>query len=82
MSFFWCKRLTSLSAKNALSPSGSVMIKSKSKSKHAVIINGTSNAPTELEMEGFVLIIILKVSSNQKQANKENGVLGFISIFY
>ncbi len=52
------------------------------KYKRAVIINGTSNAPTELEMEGFVLIIILKVSSNQKQANKENGVLGFISIFY
>jgi len=33
-------------------------------------------------MEGFVMIIILNVSSNQKQANKENGVLGFISIFY
>jgi len=32
MSFFWYKRFTSLSAKNALSPSGSVMIKSKSKS--------------------------------------------------
>ncbi len=25
---------------------------------------------------------IFKVSSNQKQANKENGILGFISIFY
>jgi hypothetical protein len=52
------------------------------KNKHAVIINGARNAPTELEMEGFVMIIILKVSFNQKQANKENGVLGFISIFY
>ena len=50
--------------------------------KRAVIMNGARNAPTELEMEGFVMIIILKVSSNQKQANKENGVLGFISIFY
>jgi hypothetical protein len=52
------------------------------KNKRAVIINGARNAPTELEMEGFVMIIILKVSFNQKQANKENGVLGFISIFY
>ena len=52
------------------------------KNKCAVIINGARNAPTELEMEGFVMIIILKVSFNQKQANKENGVLGFISIFY
>jgi hypothetical protein len=50
--------------------------------KRAVIMNEARNAPTELEMEGFVMIIILKVSSNQKQANKENGVLGFISIFY
>ena len=50
--------------------------------KRAVIINGARNAPTELEMEGFVMIIILKVSFNQKQTNKENGVLGFISIFY
>ncbi len=50
--------------------------------KGAVIMNGARNAPTELEMKGFVMIIILKVSSNQKQANKENGVLGFISIFY
>jgi len=47
--------------------------------KRVVIINGARNAPTELEMEGFVMIIILKVSSNQKQANKENGVLGFIT---
>ena len=39
-------------------------------------------APTELEMEGFGMIIILKVSFNQKQATKENGGLGFISIFY
>ena len=38
------------------------------------------NALIELEMEGFVMIIILKVSFNQKQANKENGVLGFINI--
>jgi hypothetical protein len=52
------------------------------KHKRAVIMNGARNAPTELEMEGFVMIIILKVSSNQKQANKENRVLGFISIFY
>jgi hypothetical protein len=52
------------------------------KNKCAVIINGARNALTELEMEGFVMIIILKVSFNQKQANKENGVLGFISIFY
>ena len=52
------------------------------KNKRAVIINGARNALTELEMEGFVMIIILKVSFNQKQANKENGVLGFISIFY
>jgi hypothetical protein len=52
------------------------------KNKRAVIINGARNAPTELEMEGFVMIIILKVSFNQKQATKENGVLGFISIFY
>ena len=50
--------------------------------KRAVIMNGARDAPRELEMEGFVMIIILKVSSNQKQANKENGVLGFISIFY
>ncbi len=50
--------------------------------KRAVIMNGARNAHRELEMEGFVMIIILKVSSNQKQANKENGVLGFISIFY
>jgi hypothetical protein len=41
------------------------------KNKCAVIINGARNAPTELEMEGFVVIIIWKVSSNQKQA-KEN----------
>jgi hypothetical protein len=52
------------------------------KNKRAVIINGARNAPTELEMEGFVMIIILKVSFNQKQTNKKNGVLGFISIFY
>ena len=52
------------------------------KNKRAVIINGARNVPTELEMEGFVMIIILRVSFNQKQANKENGVLGFISIFY
>ena len=52
------------------------------RNKCAVIMNGARNAPTELEMEGFVMIIILKVSSNQKQANRENGVLGFISIFY
>jgi hypothetical protein len=52
------------------------------KNKRSVIINGARNAPTELEMEGFVMIIILKVSFNQKQANKENGVLGFSSIFY
>jgi hypothetical protein len=52
------------------------------KNKPAVIINGAKNAPTELEMEGFVMIIILKVSFNQKQANKKNGVLGFTSIFY
>ena len=51
------------------------------KNKRAVIINGARNAPTELEMEGFVMIIILKVSFNQKQANKESGVLGFISMY-
>jgi len=34
----------------------------------AVIMNGARNAPTELEMEGFVMIIKWKVSSNQKQA--------------
>jgi len=51
------------------------------KNKRAVIINGARNALTELEMEGFVMIIILKVSFNQKQANKENGVLGFISMY-
>jgi hypothetical protein len=28
------------------------------KNKHAVIINEARNAPTELEMEGFVMIII------------------------
>ena len=50
------------------------------KNKRAVKINGARNAPTELEMEGFVMIIIWKVSSNQTQAsNKEYGV---ISIFY
>jgi hypothetical protein len=38
------------------------------KNKRAVIINRARNAPKELEMEGFVMIIILKVSSNQKQA--------------
>jgi hypothetical protein len=52
------------------------------KHKRAVIMNGARNAPAELEMEGFVMIIILKVSSNQKQTNKENGVLGFISMLY
>jgi hypothetical protein len=35
--------------------------------KRAVIMNGARNAPTELEMEGFVMIIILKVSSNQNK---------------
>ena len=28
------------------------------KNKRAAIINGARNAPTELEMEGFVMIII------------------------
>jgi hypothetical protein len=37
--------------------------------KRAVIINGARNAPTELEMEGYVTIIIWKVS-NQKQAKE------------
>jgi hypothetical protein len=33
-------------------------------------------------MEGFVLIIILKVSSNQKQANKENYFLLIECLLY
>ena len=36
---------------------------------HAVILNTDRNAQTELNMEGFVMSIISKVSSNQKQAN-------------
>jgi len=56
-------------------------LKDATDNKHAVIMNMARNAPTELELEEFVMIIILKVSSNQKQANKENGVLGFIIFF-
>ena len=36
---------------------------------HAVIFNTARKAQTELNMEGFVMRIIWKVSSNQKQAN-------------
>ena len=47
------------------------------KNKRAVIINGARNAPTELEMEGFVMIIIDIESLLEPEAGFKQGIRGY-----